>query len=468
MPHNRSAGFLLQIPLFLMQLLMVLIIAMTQDARAQEAIKTVDGISTFFLKNGMQVVTIPDHRAPVVTHMVWYRVGAADEQPGKSGIAHFLEHLMFKGTKDIKPGDFSKIVARNGGQDNAFTSQDYTGYYQRIARDRLELVMKMEADRMRNLILADKDVLPERDVILEERRMRIDNDPSSRLSEQLSAALYVAHPYGKPIIGWENEMAGLTREDALAFYSKYYAPNNAILVVAGDIEPGELKPLAETYYGGLKPSPAIVKRVRPVEPKPDAERRVVLRDKDVRLATMRRSYLTASYTTGEPGEAEALSVLSELLGEGATSRLYTALVVDQKIASGAGSYFIGDYMDNGVFMIYGMPNGGKDIAEVEKSIDKVIAKLLADGVTKTEVEHAKRILISDNIYSRDSQSGMARMFGSALTSGQTVEDVLTWPDRIEKVTAKQVTDAARKYLRRKNSVTGILLRADEPVQEAAQ
>ncbi|PLX34500.1 MAG: peptidase M16 [Hyphomicrobiales bacterium] len=468
MRQNHSAGFLKYLPIFLLQLVMVLMTAMTQNARADEAMKTVDGISTFFLKNGMQVVAIPDHRAPVVTHMVWYRVGAADERPGKSGIAHFLEHLMFKGTKDIKPGDFSKIVARNGGQDNAFTSQDYTGYYQRIARDRLELVMKMEADRMRNLTLTDKDVLPERDVILEERRMRIDNDPSSRLSEQVSAALYVAHPYGKPIIGWENEMAGLTRKDALTFYRKYYAPNNAVLIVAGDVEPAELKTLATKYYGGLKPSEGIAKRVRPSEPVPDAERRVVLRDKDVRLPTMRRSYLTPSYTTAAPGEAEALSVLSELLGEGATSRLYTKLVVERKIASGAGSYFIGEHMDNGVFMFYGMPTGGKDIAEVEKAIDEVIAELLADGVTEKEVEHAKKILISDNIYSRDSQSGMARMFGAALTSGQTVEDVLDWPDRIEKVTAADVTAAARKYLRPENSVTGILLRAEKPAMEPAQ
>lgn len=447
---------------------MVLMTAMTQTARAEEAIKTVDGVSTFFLKNGMQVVAIPDHRAPVVTHMVWYRVGAADEKPGKSGIAHFLEHLMFKGTRDIAPGEFSKIVARNGGQDNAFTAQDYTGYYQRIARDRLELVMEMEADRMRNLTLADKDVLPERDVILEERRMRIDNDPASRLSEQIGAALYVAHPYGTPIIGWENEMAGLTREDALAFYGKYYAPNNAILIVAGDIESKELQKLATKYYGGLEPSEGIKKRVRPLEPKPDAERRVVLRDKDVRLSTMRRSYITPSYATAAPGEAEALAVLSEMLGQGATSRLYKTLVVEGKIASGAGSYYVGEYRDSGIFMLYGMPNGGKDIDAVEQGIDDVLAKLLSEGANEDEVEHAKRILISDNIYSRDSQSGMARMFGSALTTGLTVEDVLAWPERLEKVTADQVTAVARKYLRPENSVTGILLRKAEVVREAAQ
>lgn len=468
MRQYHSAGFLRQIPILLIQVMMVLMTAMTDTARAEDGIKTIDGVSTFFLDNGMQVVAIPDHRAPVVTHMVWYRVGAADEQPGKSGIAHFLEHLMFKGTKNIAPGEFSKIVARNGGQDNAFTSQDYTGYYQRIARDRLELVMEMEADRMRNLALDNKDVLPERDVILEERRMRIDNDPSSRLSEQVNAALYVAHPYGTPVIGWENEMAGLTREDALAFYQKYYAPNNAILVVAGDIEPVKLKTLAIKYYGDLKPSEGIQKRMRPREPRPDAERRVVLKDKDVRLPTMRRSYMTTSYSTDKGGEAEALSVLSEILGEGATSRLYTKLVIEQKVASGAGSYFIGDYMDSGVFMFYGMPNGGKDISEVEKGIDRVIAELLRDGVTDKEVEHAKRILISDNIYARDSQSGMARIFGSALASGQTVEDVLLWPERIEKVTAEQVTAVARKYIRSENSVTGILLRKEETAMEPAQ
>ena len=439
-------------------LALILVLFMNIHTQAAEAASgPANNITTFTLKNGLQVVVIPDHRAPVVTHMVWYKVGAADEKPGKSGIAHFLEHLMFKGTKDIAPGEFSKIIARNGGQDNAFTSQDYTAYFQRIARDRLELVMKMEADRMANLTLADKDVLPERDVVLEERRMRTDNDPSSLLSEQLAAAMYLAHPYGKPIIGWENEIARLTRADALNHYNTYYTPNNAILIVAGDITEADLKPLAEKYYGVVARRAEPGKRLRPREPEPRAERRVILRDKKVRLPNMRRTYLTPSEATAKPGEAEALSLLSEILGQGASSRLYKALVVDKKLAANAGAYYSGSNLDSGTFMIYGIPNPGIGVDKVEKAIDKVLAVLLEKGITGDELAHAKRKQVADVIYARDSQSGMARIFGVALTTGLTVKDVLEWPDRLEAVTVDQVNAAARAYLRRKNSTTGILL-----------
>ncbi len=211
-------------------------------------------MSEFTLKNGLQVLVIPDHRAPVVTQMIWYKVGAADEPPGSSGIAHFLEHLMFKGTDLIPTGQFSKIIARNGGEDNAFTNHDVTAYFQRVAKDRLPKVMEMEADRMANLRLSEEDVATERKVILEERRSRVDNDPGSILQEQMMAALYANHPYGIPIIGWEHEIRALDREDALSFYRRFYAPDNAILVIAGDVEPEEVRRLAEETFGKLAPS----------------------------------------------------------------------------------------------------------------------------------------------------------------------------------------------------------------------
>ena len=201
-------------------------------------------VSEFTLDNGMQVVVVPDHRAPVVTHMVWYRVGSADEQGGKSGIAHFLEHLMFKGTDKHPAGEFSQVVSKLGGQENAFTSQDYTAYFQRVAKEHLATVMGFEADRMTGLVLTDEVVLPERDVVLEERRMRTDNDPASQLSEAAQAAMFTNHPYSHPIIGWEDEIKKLNRDDALAFYRRFYTPNNAILVVAGDVEPDEVRRLA--------------------------------------------------------------------------------------------------------------------------------------------------------------------------------------------------------------------------------
>src|SRR5262245_32466436 len=232
-------------------------------------------VSEFKLANGLTVVVIPDHRAPVVTQMVWYKVGAADEPPGSSGIAHFLEHLMFKGTDKIPTGQFSKIVAKNGGEDNAFTNHDVTAYFQRVAKDRLPLVMRMEADRMENLRLSEEDVKTERDVILEERRSRVDNDPGSILQEQMMAALYANHPYGIPIIGWEHEIAALNRDDALSYYRRFYAPNNAILVVAGDVEPDEVQKLAEETYGKLAPNPALNgNRHRPQEPEHFAPVRV--------------------------------------------------------------------------------------------------------------------------------------------------------------------------------------------------
>ncbi len=254
---------------------------------SHHAVATKSRARSFTLDNGMDVVVIPDHRAPIVSHMVWYRVGGADEPEGASGIAHFLEHLMFKGTEKIAAGEFSKIVARYGGTDNAFTSQDVTAYYQDVAKDRLPLVMEMESDRMRNLQLAEKDVLTERDVILEERRMRVDNDPAAKLSEQMDAVLYANHPYGAPVIGWEHEIAALSREDALAFYRRFYAPNNAILVVAGDVEPDAVLALARDTYGKLPKVPEIEQRQRPKEPPPVAARHIRIDDPRAGQATHR-------------------------------------------------------------------------------------------------------------------------------------------------------------------------------------
>ena len=276
------------------------------------------------LDNGLEVVVVPDRRAPVVTHMVWYRVGGADEPQGKSGIAHFLEHLMFKGTEKIPSGEFSKIVARLGGQDNAFTSQDITSYFQRVAKEKLPQVMEMESDRMANLKLDEKEVLTERKVILEERRSRVDNDPSALMQEQIMAALYIAHPYHTPVIGWEGEMRKLSRGDALTFYKKYYAPNNAILVVTGDVEPEEVMALAKNTYGKIPANPEVgAPRQRPAELAPLAERRIVLRDERAGQATFERYYLAPSATTAAAGEAEALQVLGRILGSSATSRCTT-------------------------------------------------------------------------------------------------------------------------------------------------
>jgi zinc protease len=415
-------------------------------------------VTSFKLANGLQVVAIPDHRAPVVTHMVWYKVGAADEAPGESGLAHFLEHLLFKGTDKLKPGQFSKIVARIGGRDNAFTSQDYTAYFQRVARDKLALVMDMEADRMNNLRLTDALVLPERNVVLEERRSRVANRPGSRLSEQMNAAFYVSHPYGKPVIGWQHEIQALNRDKAMAFYKKYYAPNNAILIVAGDITSVDLRKLAKKYYGAIPAKPDLPKRVRPKEPPPEAARRVTLKDPRVTGPQIRRSYLTPSYITAQTGEAEALQVLAEILGGSSTSILFQNLVVEQKTASVVGMYYTGDGLDSGRIGIYVIPAAGKTIEEAERALDIGIADFLKTGFKKEDLKRAKNGLKADAIYAQDSQSQLARLYGRALVTGQTIEDIHEWPSRIEKVTADDVMKAARKYLRLKRSTTGYLQR----------
>ncbi len=410
------------------------------------------------LDNGLEVVVVPDTRAPVVTHMVWYKVGAADEPQGRSGIAHFLEHLMFKGTEKIPPGEFSKIVARLGGQDNAFTSQDITSYFQRVAKEKLPQVMEMEADRMANLRLDEKDVLTERKVILEERRSRVDNDPGALLQEQIMAALYVAHPYHTPVIGWENEMRKLDRADALAFYKRFYAPNNAILVVTGDVQPEEVMALAKETYGKIPANPEVGSpRVRPDEPAPIAERRVILRDDRAGKATLERYYLVPSGSTGAEGEAEALQVLARIIGSSATSRIYNALVRDEKIASSASAWYSGIALDTGRFGFYAVAAGDAKLEDIEVSMDRVIADVIQNGVTPEELERAKTGEIANLIYASDSQQSLAHTYGWSLATGRTIADVETRQDRLKAVTREQVQAVAAKYLDRKRSVTGYLI-----------
>jgi zinc protease len=416
-------------------------------------------VADFKLANGMEVVVIPDHRAPVVTHMVWYRVGSADDPQGKSGIAHFLEHLMFKGTPKHPAGEFSRLIRVNGGEDNAFTTRDYTAYFQRIARDRLDLVMELEADRMQNLVLTDENVLPELQVVQEERRERTDNDPSSLLGEQLDAAMYAAHPYGKPVIGWMSEVMQLTRQDAVDYYKAHYTPANAVLVVAGDVTAEEVRALAEKYYGGLKNSFEPAPRKRTMEPAPIAARRVIMKDARAASPTVQRNYLAPSYSTAKGNEAEALDVLAEILGGGTQSRLYQKLVVEQKLAAYAGAWYSGDALDYGSFGIYGAPNPGADLGKVEQAIDEVVADVVKNGVTQEELDRARTKLLADTIYTLDSQATLARMFGIGLTTGSAVADVLGWEREVEKLTAADIQNAAAGVLKIEASVTGQLIPA---------
>lgn len=414
-------------------------------------------IENFALDNGLEVVVIPDHRAPVVTHMLWYKVGSADEDPGKSGIAHFFEHLMFKGTAEYGPGVFSARIADVGGRENAFTSYDYTAYYQQVAPDMLPEMMAMEADRMTNLVLTDDVIGPERDVVIEERNSRVESDPRSLLSEEVSATLYQNHPYRIPVIGWMHEIEKLNREDAIDFYRRYYAPNNAILVVAGDVDAATVRKLAEDTYGKIARGPDLPPRLRPTEPEQNTRRTVTLSDERVGVPSYSKRWLVPSYTTAEKGQAEALDILSEVLGGGVRSRLYQELVVRQGIASSAMAYYQSTSLDDTMFMVLGSPRGEATLDDVEKAIDAEIAKIAADGVTEEEVEKAKMRFVRSMIFARDEQDGMARIYGSTLATGGTVEDIASWPDRIRTVTAQDVKDAATRWLDERRAVAAYLL-----------
>lgn len=411
---------------------------------------------SFTLDNGLQVVVVPNHRAPVVVHMIWYRIGAADEPRGMSGVAHFLEHLMFKGTPRFPDGQFSEIVARNGGTENAFTGSDYTGYYQKVAKSHLPLVMELEADRMVNLVLGEDEVVSERDVVLEERRTRVDNEPAAQLAEELNAVQFLVHPYGTPIIGWESEIRALDREDALTWYHRFYAPNNAVVIVSGDATATEVRPLAEKYYGVIPDRP-LPPRIRPQEPPRRTSSRVEMRDERVRQPSWRRSFFAPSRAAGATEHAYPLEILNEILGGGPTSRLYRSLVVDQRIAVAAGSHYDQTSFDPSTFTVYAAPAPGVEVARVEAAIDAELAELIAQGVDDEEVSRVKKRLLADAVYARDNLFVAARVFGNALTVGLSVDDVESWPDSIKAVTPEQIDAAARAVLGSASSVVGVLL-----------
>lgn len=415
-----------------------------------------DQVSSFTLDNGMDVVVIEDHRAPVVVHMVWYRAGAADEKPGVSGVAHFLEHLLFKGTETMEPGEFSATVARNGGSDNAFTSYDYTAYFQRVAADRLDLMMQMESDRMVNLQLGEDDIKTERDVIIEERNQRVENNPGALMREQKNAAQYMNHPYGVPIIGWQSEMEKLGLQDALEYYETYYAPNNAILIVAGDVTPEEVRTLAQTHYGKLPANPDLPQRARPQEPRQMAERRLVFEDPRVAQPYVTRSYLAPERDSGAQEKAAALTLLAEVLGGGSTSVLAEALQFDTQQAVNTAVYYSGTSLDDTTFNLVVVPAPGVTLQQAEDAMDDVLTGFLETGIDSDQLDRIKMQLRASMTYERDDVSRMANRYGRALTQGLTIEDVQAWPDIVQAVTPDQIMAAARDVLDRDNAVTGWL------------
>jgi zinc protease len=413
-------------------------------------------VSSFTLDNGLEVVVIPDHRVPVVTHMVWYRNGSADDPLGQSGIAHFLEHLMFKGTEKHPAGEFSKVVSGLGGQENAFTSYDYTAYFQRVAREHLGTMMAFEADRMTNLLIEEAVVAPERDVVLEERRMRVETDPAAQLSEAMAASLFVHHPYGIPIIGWMHEIEGLNREHALAYYRRFYTPENAILVVAGDVTVDEVRALAESTYGQIAARGERPERSRPREPQPVAARHITVADPKVEQPTLQRLYLVPSCRNATDRDCYALELLAEVIGGGPTSFLYRKLVLERGIAVNAGAWYMSSAMEDTRFCVYAVPAQGVSLQDLEKAVDEVLKTIPDEALDADAIERAKTRLVAETIYSTDSQSSLARIYGSALAIGETIEEVRRWPSEIESVLAADLATVAERYLVLRRSVTGYL------------
>jgi len=411
---------------------------------------------TFTLPNGLQVVVLPSRRAPIVTQVLVYKVGSADETYGQTGIAHFLEHMMFKGTGTLAAAEFSRTVARNGGRDNAFTDFDMTGYHQTIASDRLELVMRMEADRMVNLRILDSELRPERQVVLEERRMRVDNVPSEILDEAVREQLFGLHrPYAMPTAGYVDDVKKLGVSHLTAFYRRFYAPNNAVLIVAGDTTAEAVRRLAERYYGPI-PNRRVVPRHRPADGGSGLPQRVIRADERVPEPRWNRDFLAPSHRVGETRHAHALTVLTRLFGGSETSRLSRALVAQGGIALSARSGYRATVLGLASFGIAVQPARGRSVAEIETAVGDQMKRVLDGGVTAEEVERAQNQLLASAIYSQDSLASGPRLYGNALCTGGSIAELDGWPQAIAAVRPDDVVAAARHVWRDEGAVTSML------------
>ena len=412
--------------------------------------------TSFMLGNGLQVVVVPNHLAPAVNQMVWYRVGSTDEVPGKSGLAHYLEHLMFRGSTNVAPGEFSKIIAAQGGSDNAFTSYDYTAYFETVAADRLPMIMQMEADRMKNLQIRGETATPELSVVLDERQERTDNSPEGRFSEKLHHALLPQHPYGRPVIGWKPEIEKLSPADAVSFYQSHYAPNNAVVVISGDVTPDQVMRLAASIYGSIPKHNLPPRRAVPPSSEPSTHR-IIMVDAGVEQPQMEWAVVVPSYATQKTSEAYAYEVLSEVLDGGEIGLLYRKLVKEQGIASGIGTNYDPDGRGDGIFTIAVTPHGKKDAHKLEEALRSTLQEIASQGVPDKAVADAKQRLQRSAIFARDSLMMPGYAFGMALTTGHTVADVEAWPDRIRDVRVEDINKALHDLLANRHNITGLLL-----------
>lgn len=411
---------------------------------------------TFTLANGLQIVVVPNHLAPAVTQMVWYKVGSADEKPGETGLAHYLEHLMFRGTATIAPGEFSKRIAAQGGNDNAFTSYDYTAFHETVAADRLAMAMQMEADRMQNLQIQPKTATPELSVVLNERQQRTDNNPEGRFEEKLRHALMPGYPYGTPVIGWKPDIEKLNAAEANEFYHHHYAPNNAVVVISGDVTVDEVKRLAADSFGKIPQHDVPPRAVFPALKNP-SETRVEMIDAGVEQPQLQLDTVMPSYSTQKEHEAYALEVLAEALDGGQVGLLYRDLIAGQGIASGTSTNYDPDARGDAVFTVAVVPQPGKDAKALEKALHEELKKLAQQGIDAKDIEAAKKRLTREAVFARDSLVAPGYVYGEAITTGHTVDDVEAWPDRISAVTPDQVNAGLRALANNPHAVTGLLL-----------
>ncbi len=404
------------------------------------------------LDNGLTVYILEEPKAPVVTIQTWYHVGGRNELSGRTGLAHLLEHMMFKGTTVHGKGEYSRLIAKNGGTENAFTANDETVYFSNLASDRVDLGLELEADRMSNLLLDPKEVTLERDVVKEERRMRTDDDPQSLLVETGYALAFLAHPYGRPVIGWMDDISGLTRDDLAAFYHRYYVPNNATLVVVGDVAAKQLMPVIQRTFGAIPARPVTFDPITPEQPQL-GERRFVLK-REAQLPVVFMGYHVPNYSGAD---ADALEVLGTILSSGKSSRLYQSLVYEQRIALSADGGYDPLSIDADLFYFYGMAQPGHTHEQVEAALDHEIVRLQNEFVSDRELQKAKNGLLAGYIFGQDSNFFRAMQIGRTVNVGAGAGYIDTYVRRIQAVTKEAVRQAAQRYLVKDHRTVGYLI-----------
>lgn len=413
-------------------------------------------IQEFKLDNGLKIVVQEDHRAPVVVSQVWYRAGALDEVNGKTGVAHVLEHMMFKGTKDVPAGQFSRLVAAAGGKENAFTAQDQTTYYQQLEKSQLPLSFKLEADRMANLNFSNEEFAKEIKVVMEERRWRTEDKPQSKVSEQFNSTIYHVHPYGRPVVGWMNDLENMTADDAREWYKNWYAPNNATLVVVGDVNAPDVLKLAKQYFGKLKPH-ALPARKPQIEPEQKGERRVVVKAPAKLPYVLMGFHVPALQDADKDVDPYALEILAAVLNGNASARLNQNLVRESQIAVDVDAGY--DMIQRGrhsIFVLDGTPSEGKTVADLETAILQEIEKIKTTGVTEEELLRVKAQVIAADVYQRDSMFYQAMQIGQLETAGFSWQLLQDYPAKLQAVTAAQVQAVAQKYFNQDNMTVATL------------